>query len=146
MPNTRIGFFSPEQAKELESSIREAELKTAGEIRIHLEADCEDPIERAKIVFQYLKMDRTEARNGILFYLAIESHAFAVLGDEGIHEKVGQEFWDTIRDAMTAEFKQGNFVAGLKHGVAACGEQLGRHFPRKPEDKNELPDAISFGP
>ncbi len=138
-------FFSPPQAQALEQAIREAELLTSGEIRIHVEDFCDDPFERGKTVFANLQMDATEEKNGVLFYLAVESRKFAVLGDIGIHERVGQEFWDRIRDAMVTEFKKGDFVAGLKFGVLTAGRELSDYFPRSPNDKNELPDAISFG-
>lgn len=138
-------FFTEVQTKELVKAIQAAELRTSGEIRIHLESSCSDAAERAKQVFAELGMDRTEVRNGILFYLAVDSKLFAVLGDEGINENVGADFWERIRDSVLERFRQGDFVAGLIDGVHTAGESLAKHFPRKTTDVNELSDDISFG-
>ncbi len=138
-------FFSEADRQELEKAIREAEAKTSGELRIHLERTCSDPFERAKVVFAYLRMDETADRTGVLFYLAVESRMFAILADEGINDRVPRGFWDDIRDRMAAQFRDGRFKEGLLAGVQAAGEQLARFFPRREGDRNELADAISFG-
>ena len=124
----------------------EAEKNTSGEIRVHVEKKCTgDPINHAIKVFNQLKMHETQDRNGILFYLALSSHAFALIGDEGIHMKVGQDFWDTTTDLVLSKLKSGKIVEGLSEGITHCGEQLKKFFPHKgPEDKNELSDEISF--
>jgi len=96
-------------------------------------------------VFEALGMAATQERNGVLFFLAVESRKFAILGDEGINNNVPAGFWDGIKEMMIREFVQGRFKEGLKQGVLAAGEQLATYFPAKPGDKNELPDTISFG-
>jgi uncharacterized membrane protein len=89
-------------------------------------------------------MHKTEARNGILFFLAPDSHAFAVVGDQGIHEKVGPAFWDHVRDAAVTRFKEGKLADGLIAAIEACGEQLLHHFPYDGlTDQNELSNEIS---
>ncbi|RCK79422.1 MAG: hypothetical protein OZSIB_0062 [Candidatus Ozemobacter sibiricus] len=139
-------IFGETERQELEAAIREAEGKTSGEIRIHIEDTCPgDPFERAKIVFAYLRMGETAQRNGVLFYLAVGSRAFAILADEGINLKVPPGFWDSIRDKAIAEFREGRFKDGLLAGVRAAGEQLAAWFPRQADDRNELSDTISFG-
>lgn len=138
-------FFDSESQTELEAAITEAELKTSGEIRIHIESICQDPFERGKEVFAELKMHETEEKNGVLFYLAVESQRFAILGDEGINKKVPEDFWEKIKEDMGTHFKQGQFVRGLKNGVLAAGEQLGAYFVRKEDDVDELSNTISFG-
>ena len=127
-------------------AIMEAEKNTSGEIRVHVEKKCTgDPINHAIKVFNQLKMHETQDRNGILFYLALSSHAFALIGDEGIHMKVGQDFWDTTTDLVLSKLKSGKIVEGLSEGITHCGEQLKKFFPHNgPEDKNELSDEISF--
>ena len=138
-------FFSEPDRQELEKAIREAEAKTSGELRIHLERTCSDPFERAKVVFAYLRMDETADRTGVLFYLAVESQMFSILADEGINDRVPRGFWDDTRDRMVTQFRDGHFKEGLLAGVQAAGEQLARFFPRKEGDRNELADTISFG-
>lgn len=139
-------FFSKEQQQQIENAIKQAELKTSGEIRVHIENHCskENILERAWEVFKNLGIHKTNERNGVIFYLAVEDHRFAILGDEGIHKKVPSDFWDDIKTIMQTEFKLGRFTEGLSVGISIAGEQLQKHFPFQREDANELTDMISF--
>ena len=79
-----------ESKEALVRAIQTAEKNTSGEIRVHLEQVCKgDPCLRAAYVFSKLGMFRTKDRNGVLIYLALKSHKFAIIGDSGINEKVG---------------------------------------------------------
>jgi uncharacterized membrane protein len=140
-------YFTEEQQKKITAAIAEAERSTSGEVRVHLEKKCagDDPVKRAEKIFHQLKMDATELHNGILFYLAFESHHFAVIGDKGIHEKVHQEFWNEIKDKTLAHFKKQEFTEGLVESILECGRQLKKYFPYKEGDKNELQDDLTFG-
>jgi uncharacterized membrane protein len=139
-------YFSEKDKLEIENAIRAAELNTSGEIRVHVEKHCrEDVLDRAAYIFEKLQMQKTELRNGVLFYLAIEDHKFAILGDAGINQKVQDNFWEEIKDEMASFFKEGNFTGGLSNGILKAGEQLKIHFPYQTDDVNELPDEISFG-
>ena len=138
-------FFSKEEQQKIVAAIKEAELNTSGEIRVHIENHCkEEALERAAEVFYDLKMDRTAARNGILFYLAVKDHKFAVIGDEGINKKVEHDFWNDIKDQMIFNFKENKFADGLVAGILKCGERLKEYFPYQSDDVNELSDEISF--
>ena len=133
------------EEKILVDAIAVAEKNTSGEIRVHIEKTCKgDAIEQAKVVFEKLGMTATEARNGVLIYIAEESHKFAIIGDAGIHEKVGHDFWDQSKDLMLAHFKKGEFVEGIKEAVLSCGEALKKHFPFQNNDSNELSNDISY--
>jgi uncharacterized membrane protein len=90
-------------------------------------------------------MDKTELRNGVLFYLAVSDKMFAILGDKGINEKVPAGFWDNIRDSMLGHFKQNEFTEGLSKGIEMAGEKLISHFPYQRNDVNELDNEITFG-
>lgn len=139
-------FFSEEQQIALIQSIKHAEIATSGEIRIHLDRTCNQPVfERALEVFNHLKMNETEQKNGVLFYLAIESHDFAIIGDQGINDLVPTNFWDEVKDLVIENFKKGDFQNGLSKGIELCGEKLRTHFPYQSDDINELTDEISFG-
>lgn len=132
--------------EEVIAAIKQAELKTSGEIRLHVEPACEgDAYKRAVEVFGKQGMYKTKERNAILFYFAINSHKFAIVGDEGIHAKVKDEFWLTIRDVIQENFRQGNFIPGLVKGIEMAGEKLAAYFPYNDGDSNELPDDISIG-
>jgi uncharacterized membrane protein len=137
-------FFTPDEEKGIVAAIGEAERKTSGEIRVHLVKHCwGDPYEEAVKVFEKVGMTRTVERNGVLIYLALKNHQFAVIGDIGIHEKVPPHFWEKIRDAMQDDFQKGDFAKGIVDGIRTCGMELARFFPRRAEDKNELTDQIS---
>jgi uncharacterized membrane protein len=139
-------FFTSAERHQLVAAIQAAERNTSGEIRVHVERCCSgDTCSRAWDVFAALQMDRTAHRNATLFYLAVQDRKFAVVGDVGIHALVPPSFWETIRDAMVEDFRQGRFVAGLSHGISTVGQSLKEYFPHRPDDRNELPDAISTG-
>nr|MCU0409475.1 TPM domain-containing protein [Bacteroidales bacterium] len=91
-----------------------------------------------------LGMDKTELRNGVLFYLAVHDRKFAILGDAGINAKVPEGFWDDISSLMKSHFREGRFTEGLCQGILMAGDQLKSHFPFMRDDENELPDDISF--
>jgi uncharacterized membrane protein len=139
-------FFTGEQQQTIKNAIIAAELNTSGEIRVHIDTECKgDVLARAAIVFSDLNMDKTDLRNGVLFYLAVSDKLFAILGDKGINEKVPVDFWDNIRDVMLEHFKKDEFTQGLKKGIEMAGEKLITHFPYHREDINELENEITFG-
>ena len=128
------------------NAVKHAELNTSGEIRIHIEDKCKgNVLDRAADVFAMLKMQKTEQRNGVLFYLALADKQFAILGDAGINAVVPENFWESIKEAMLAHFKNSEFAEGLVTGVEMAGEKLKQHFPYQSDDVNELPNDISFG-
>ena len=138
-------FFSKEEQQKIVAAIKEAELNTSGEIRVHIENRCKGAaLERAAEIFYELKMDHTAARNGILFYLAVKDRKFAIIGDEGINRNVEHDFWNDIKDEMTSKFKEGQFTEGLVAGILKCGNKLKQYFPYQEDDVNELSDEISF--
>ncbi len=151
MPTAR-NFFSESDQQLLIKAISDAEEKTSGEIRLHLENVCfGSEVKSAQKVFRKLKMHQTNERNGVLIYIATLSHKIAVIGDEGIHQKLGQEFWEKIVQDLITKFKAnkpaspvGRKAEALAECIVECGEQLGKYFPRKADDKNELTNNISF--
>lgn len=139
-------FFTSEEKIRIVDAIKEAEKNTSGEIRLHAENKCKiDVLDRATEVFATLKMHKTALRNGVLFYIAVEDHKFAILGDAGINAVVPSNFWVDIKSAMGEKFKNKQFCDGICEGILATGLQLKSHFPYQLDDINELPDDISFG-
>lgn len=139
-------FFSKEQKQAIEKSIDQAELNTSGEIRLHVESKCKiDVLDRAAEVFSQLKMHKTELRNGVLFYVSLTDHKFAILGDAGINSKVPEGFWNEITNSVINSFKNEKYTEGLTQGIHIAGEQLKQHFPYQQDDINELENDISFG-
>ena len=138
-------FLTKEQQDQITGAIAEAEKKTSGEIRVHLEKKCKNsPEKRAMVIFNQLKMFSTAQRNGSLIYIAIEDRKFAVIGDKGINEIVPENFWDSIRDQMILNFSKNDYGNGIVEGIKVIGEKLKEHFPYHTDDKNELTDEISF--
>ena len=138
-------FLTKEQQDQITGAIAEAEKKTSGEIRVHLEKKCKNsPEKRAIEIFNQQKMFSTAQRNGSLIYIAIEDRKFAVIGDKGINEIVPENFWDSIRDQMILNFSKNDYANGIVEGIKVIGEKLKEHFPYQTNDKNELTDEISF--
>lgn len=129
----------------LVEAIQTAEDHSTGEIRIHIDSNTEgNNAEIAFEIFKRLCKDQTAARNAVLFHVNFEHHYLTIIGDEGIHEKVHQNFWDRMHDRITAEFSKGNFHDGLKNAVLETGLELKKHFPVSGENPNELPNEITF--
>jgi len=137
-------FFSKAEEARLISAIQEAESSSSGEIRVHLlRSDESDLIAYGNQLLEKLGVTRTRERNGVLFLLELKSQRFAVVGDRGIHEKVGQGFWDSIRDRVLEKFRHEKFEEGLIEGIKICGEKLKEFFPVRPDDVNEQSDQIT---
>jgi uncharacterized membrane protein len=123
-----------------------AEKETSGEIRVHIEKTTSKVhFDRALEVFNELKMDQTELKNGVLVYLAVDDQKFVICGDKGINDVVPEDFWDSTKNVMAARFKSRNFKQGLIDGITKAGEQLQQHFPYETGDTNELSNEISKG-
>ena len=139
-------FFTEKQKHEIVKAIKFAEHETSGEIRAHIELKCKvEVLDRAATIFAKLKMHKTKLRNGVLFYLAVEDRKFAIIGDIGINKVVPDGFWDSVKELLKENFKQGKFTEGLVAGIHMAGEKLKANFPHQADDVNELPDEISFG-
>lgn len=138
-----IKAIDPVKIKE---AIRAAEKQTSGEIRISISRFFWGKVRPvAEKAFTRLGMTNTKQRNSILFFFVPSRRRFVVLGDEGIHAAVGQDFWEHLAATMSAEFKKGRFQEGLIRGIEEAGEHLAAHFPYDPlTDKNELPDDVDF--
>jgi uncharacterized membrane protein len=131
----------------VKAAIVAAEKETSGEIRVSVSRFFWGHVRRAaEKAFARLGMRATQDRNGILFFIVPSRRAFAIIGDEGIHRKVGQDFWNKLAAAMSRDFLNGKFNEGLLAGIAECGRLLAEHFPYQGEaDVNELPDDIDHG-
>jgi uncharacterized membrane protein len=139
-------YFTEENKLQITNAIRTAEMNTSGEIRVHIEKYCKgDVLDRAAYVFEKMEMHKTHLRNGVLFYLAVEDHQFAILGDAGLNQKVPEDFWETTKELVLSKFKDGKLTEGLTSGILMAGEQLKAHFPYLKNDVNELSNEISFG-
>src|SRR6187399_701495 len=141
-------FFTTEEQQLIIDAIHNAERMTSGEVRVFVESKCSymDAIDRAAELFFKLQMQETKDRNAVLVYVAMKDRQLAVFGDEGIHNKVGNEYWNNEVKKMIRNFNRDNYAIGISEVVKDIGTALTQHFPyNNTTDKNELPDDIVFG-
>jgi uncharacterized membrane protein len=137
-------FLSPDESAAVTGAVVEAERRTSAEIKVVTLRHCWNRIDaKAARIFRKLGLDKTRERNGVLILLVTTNREFIILGDQGIHEKVGQNFWDDVRDEMQAYFRADRFAEGLVAGIARIGEKLRAHFLRRADDRNEIPDEVT---
>jgi len=138
-------FFSKKEKLAIVEAIKEAEKNCSGEIRVHVAKSVKsDVIKEAIGTFEKIGMTKTKLRNGVLIFFAVKNRQFAIIGDKGINEKLGEDFWKDTAAEMEKFFKNGNFVEGMTYGIRRIGEILKTHFPYQRDDVNELPDEISI--
>ena len=140
-------FLSSSEEQEIVAAIVKAEKETSGEIRVHIEEHSDLPVlERAQEVFKMLKMHKTSARNGVLFYIGVKDRHFAIIGDDGIDAVVPYDFWENTKKTVIDHFKANNFKQGIIAGILQSGKQLKHFFPYNgKDDVNEVPNVISRG-
>ena len=143
---SRRGLRRRVDGEKIKAAIAAAERCTSGEIRVSVARFFWGPVRpNAERAFRRLGMAATRDRNGILFFIVPSRRRFVVLGDEGIHARVGQEFWDRLAAAMSGDFRNGDFTAGLLRGIEEAGARLAGDFPfDHATDRNELPDDVDF--
>jgi uncharacterized membrane protein len=139
-----MAFLDQIDRDSIVKAIGEAERRTSGEIRVHVQPTVRGAEVRAvaERTFERLGMTKTALRNGVLLFIASEDHRFAILGDTAINEKVPPGFWDEIAAKMTIRFRNGEFTIGIVEAVQSAGQQLAEFFPRAVDDVNELSDDI----
>ncbi len=139
-------FVSALVHEQIHAAIHAAEQKSSGEIRVMVSHKAApNPVATAQKAFLRLGMQATKHRNAVLIFVAPRSRTFAVIGDEAVHAKCGDDFWRELAAAMTGHFKRGEFTGGITHGINRAGELLAAHFPHEPDDQNELQDDVIEG-
>ena len=140
-----MSSLSDKEQEKIKLSIEWAEKATSGEVRVCIESVCEkDAYERAIECFFDLEMQNTKLKNGVLVYVALDAHKFAIIGDTGINKLVTDDFWDSTKSLMLEKFKAGEVAEGISVGIIEAGKQLKKYFPYQSDDLNELPDDITF--
>ena len=140
-----VKFVQALDAAAIEAAIARAEKRCSGEIRVHVQAHARGDIQEfAAHTFERLGMARTALHNGVLIFIASEDHRFAILGDKGIDEKVGHDFWEDVAQELGAHFRAHTFTEGICRAVERCGEKLAEFFPWDSSDVNELPNTLSI--
>jgi putative membrane protein len=97
---------------------------------------------RSLAAFTAHGLHHTREHTGILILVSLLEHRVEVLADRGINEKVPTGTWDEIVQIVTNGLKTGNACDGLCTAIGRCGEILGEHFPRPPDDVDELANRL----
>jgi uncharacterized membrane protein len=138
-------FFTEEEKADLMSTLLNVTYRTTGEIRVRVEKKAgRNPLAAAKQAFLRLGMRENRDKNGVLFYISVFDKKFAVVGDDGINEKVSQDFWETVKKAVVEKFSSRQFAIGLNGGIGIVAEKLAQFFPDEKIDLKENPDAVTF--
>jgi uncharacterized membrane protein len=136
-------FIDDIQQDEIVAAIRAAEMKTSGEIRVFVSRKpVDDAVAAAQAHFVRMGMEKTRDRNGVLIFVAPRVRKFAIAGDREVHAKCGDSFWRETAAEMSHHFREAQFTRGIVHGIQKAGALLAAHFPRRPDDKNELSDNV----
>jgi uncharacterized membrane protein len=139
-------FLTAEEKRRIVAAIEDAEKRTTGEIRVHLENWCwADAYKRATDLFTQLGMNKTAQGTGVLIYIAVKSHKMAIVGDAGINVKVPSDFWKSTLDHALACFRENRYADGIVETVNQCAAPLELHFPKTENNPDELSNEISFG-
>ena len=143
---TRRALLRRIDAPRIQQAIAAAELQTSAELRVSVSPFFWGNVDKtARRAFERLKMHETAERNGVLFFVVPSRRAFVVLGDRGIHERVGDDFWQSVVREIEPYFRAGDFTGGLIAGIATAGLALATHYPYEPtSDRNELPDDVDI--
>lgn len=141
-----VHFISKVDDDAVAAAIKEAESKSTGHIRVLVShRKVTDPIERAQKHFLTHGLARTPHRNGVLIFVAPRTHKFAIIGDQAVHEKCGEEFWAKVAGEMTERFKNEQWTEALLHGINKAGQLLAEHFPREEKAQSVATDDQSDG-
>ncbi len=136
----------PIDTKQIEQAIAHLELQTSAELRVVVERKVKVKTASAKVraeqLFDELKMHQTEQRNAVLIYLSFKPRFVAVVGDEGIHQKVGDNFWQDVYNAMKAQCQSGQFTQAICNGIQEVEKQLTKYYPIQPDDVDELSNEV----
>ena len=137
-------FLTDQEEEAVKQAIKAAEKETSGEIRVHLEGHSDQSVmDRAKDAFSELGMHKTQDSNGVLIYVAVYDHSFAIVGDKNINAVGGDAFWKSTRNSIESHFRNDRFAEGLIAGIEEVGKALSQHFPISPTDTDELSNQIS---
>ena len=84
----------------------------------------------------------TEERTGVLIYVALAERCVEVVADDVIDAKVDQSEWKALTQQIVVAAKEDRLAEGLIQAIEAAGRLLSRHFPRKADDRNEIPNRV----
>ena len=147
---SKPSLLTHEELTKIAAAIGDAERTTSGEIRVSIRKRRgwkERNLSLHKFAlknFYELGMDKTAEKSGVLLFFSVRERAFQIIADEGIHKRVSDKYWDGLAETLTGHFKEKRFCDGICELVKEVGAKLSQEFPRRGEDKNELPNDVSM--
>lgn len=97
----------------------------------------------ARELFVELGLHRTKARAGLLLFVSLAERHVEIIADDGVQAHVeGNAVWEGIVSGFVAQVKRGEVAEGFVSAIGACAGIMAEHFPRGPDDENELPDHL----
>ncbi|MGA9855403.1 MAG: TPM domain-containing protein [Gammaproteobacteria bacterium] len=97
----------------------------------------------AKAQFYQQGVQLTSQHSGVLLFVSLAEHYVEIVADRGIHEKIGEQHWQTIVQDFVAHVRKGEVVEGFVDAIGACGTAMAKHYhPPGPDNKNELSDGL----
>lgn len=97
---------------------------------------------RAEEAFYSNRLHETREKSGVLILLSLMEHRVQILADAGIHQRVPPEIWEKLVQQIASGVKEGHPFEALRGAIDACGQLLAEHFPKRPDDTDELPDHL----
>ena len=148
LPGAVKRAFPPSAMSAIEQAIAESERQHGGEVRFAAEPALatsallagQTARERAIEVFSLLRLWDTSERNGVLIYLLLADRDIEIVADRGVNAKVASAEWEGICRTMEQGLKAGRNGEAVVAGIQRVSALLAHHFPRRPDDRNELPD------
>ncbi|MHC4881256.1 MAG: TPM domain-containing protein [Planctomycetota bacterium] len=138
-------FFKSDEQEAIEAAIKSAEQMTSAEIKLIILRHCWQDIKvKAVELFRKYRLYDTQERNAVLVLLVTTNREFLIYGDEGINTKVGQKFWDDVKDQMQSHFSDNSFGIGLQKGIEKIGEKLKNYYPCQLDDNNEIDNGVAY--
>lgn len=148
LPGAVKRAFPPSAMTAIEQAIAESERQHSGEVRFAAEPALDTGAllagqtarERAIEVFSLLRLWDTSERNGVLIYLLLADRDIEIVADRGVNAKVASAEWEGICRTMEQGLKAGRNGEAVVAGIQRVSALLAHHFPRRADDRNELPD------
>lgn len=140
-----MAILTPHEEAALMHAIAAAEAGSIGELRVVILRKVKgEALEAAKRHFAALGLANTRGRSGVLLLVSIRDHKAAIVGDIGVHAKVGDPFWRAVITRAIGHFSQGELLLGLLSAIHEIGGAFRDHLPAEQGEGNELPNAVHY--
>jgi putative membrane protein len=96
----------------------------------------------AREQFYARALHETADRHGVLLFVAVAERYVQIIADRGIHSRAPEGAWDGVVAVFTAKVRAGRIADGFVTAIEDCSVLLAKHFPRRPDDKDELTNRL----